>query len=195
MVNLLDDRELEKQSNFETYKRLEMIIEEKVEFGDGHILVSSSNSIIHNLLIKRISRKLDKYLNHKGYDSFTQSIEIRLDRGEKIYRFKPDIFVFCKDQLNMVDQSIKGTPPLIFEVVSKSNATNDTVYKRKYYADCGILEYCLVYEDCSIEQLKLEDGMYRVINILKKEEIYNSIAFPGVNFKLNDIFLELEIYR
>jgi len=54
----LTNRELEKQSNFETYKRLEMIIEEKVEFGDGHILVSSSNSIIHNLLIKRISRKL-----------------------------------------------------------------------------------------------------------------------------------------
>ncbi|MFR5266817.1 hypothetical protein, partial [Clostridium sp.] len=66
MVNLLDDRELEKQSNFETYKRLEMIIEEKVEFEDGHILVSSLNSIIHNLLIKRISRNLDKYLNPKG---------------------------------------------------------------------------------------------------------------------------------
>ncbi|WP_055068992.1 Uma2 family endonuclease [Clostridium massiliamazoniense] len=189
---LLDDREFEKQSNFETYKRLEREREEKVEFGNGHILMSSSTSIIHNLLIKRISRNLDKYLNPKGCDSFTESIEIILDRDEKIYRFKPDIFVFCKDQLNMVGQSIKGTPPLIFEVVSKSN---DTVYKRKYYADCGVLEYCLVYQDGSIEQLRLEDGMYRVINILKKDDIYNSIAFPGVNFKLKDIFSELEIYR
>ena len=195
MVNLLDDRELEKQSNFETYKKLEISVGKKVEFGNGHILMSSSTSIIHNLLIKRISRNLDKYLNPKGCDSFTESIEIILDRDEKIYRFKPDIFVFCKDQLNMVGQSIKGTPPLIFEVVSKSNSNHDTVYKRKYYADCGVLEYCLVYQDGSIEQLRLEDGMYRVINILKKDDIYNSIAFPGINFKLNGIFSELEIYR
>ena len=195
MVNLLYDRELEKQSNFETYKRLEMIIEEKVEFEDGHILVSSLNSIIHNLLIKRISRNLDKYLNPKGCDSFTESIEIILDKDEKIYRFKPDIFILSKDQLNIVGQSIKGTPSLIFEVISKSNFIHDTVYKRKYYADCGVLEYCLVYQDGSIEQLRLEEGMYRVINILKENDIYNSIAFPGVNFKLNDIFLELEIYR
>ena len=194
-MNLLDDRELEKQSNFETYKRLEMIIEEKVEFEDGHILVSSLNSIIHNLLIKRISRNLDKYLNPKGCDSFTESIEIILDKDEKIYRFKPDIFILSKDQLNIVGQSIKETPSLIFEVISKSNFIHDTVYKRKYYADCGVLEYCLVYQDGSIEQLRLEEGMYRVINILKENDIYNSIAFPGVNFKLNDIFLELEIYR
>ena len=192
---LLDDREFEKQSNFETYKIFEKDREEKVEFGNGHILMSSSTSIIHNLLIKRISRNLDKYLNPKGCDSFTESIEIILDKDEKIYRFKPDIFIFCKDQLNMVGQSIKGIPPLIFEVVSKSNSNHDTVYKRKYYADCGVLEYCLVYQDGSIEQLRLEDGMYRVINILKQDDIYNSIAFPGVKFKLNDIFLDLEIYR
>lgn len=194
-MKLLDDKEFEKELNFETYKKLERVRDEKVEFSNGHILISSSTSIIHNLIIKRISRNLDRYLNPKGYESLTESVELILDRDEKIYRFKPDIFVLGKEQLNIVGQSIKGTPPLIFEVVSKSNATNDTVYKRKYYADCGILEYCLVYEDCSIEQLKLEDGMYRVINILKKEDIYNSIAFPGVNFKLNDIFSEVEIYR
>lgn len=192
---LLDDREFEKQSNFETYKRLEKDMEEKVEFGDGHILMSSSTSIIHNLLIKRISRKLDEYLNPKGFDSFTEAIEVILDKENKIYRFKPDIFIFCKDQLNMVGQSIKGTPPLIFEVISKSNSNHDTVYKRKYYADCGVLEYCLVYQDGSIEQLRLEDGMYRVINILKENDMYNSIAFPGLNFNLNDIFAELDIYR
>ena len=194
-MKLLDDKEFEKELNFETYKKLEWVRDEKMEFSNGHILISSSTSIIHNLIIKRISRNLDRYLNPKGYESLTESVELILDRDEKIYRFKPDIFVLGKEQLNIVGQSIKGTPPLIFEVVSKSNATNDTVYKRKYYADCRILEYCLVYEDCSIEQLKLEDGMYRVINILKKEDIYNSIAFPGVNFKLNDIFSEVEIYR
>ena len=194
-MKLLDDREFEKQSNFETYKKLEISVGKKVEFGNGHILMSSPTSIIHNLLIKRISRNLDKYLNPKGCDSFTESIEIIVDKDEKIYRFKPDIFILLKEQLNIVGQSIKGTPSLIFEVISKSNFIHDTVYKRKYYADCGVLEYCLVYQDGSIEQLRLEEGMYRVINILKKEEIYNSIAFPGVNFKLNDIFLELEIYR
>ena len=194
-MKLLDDKEFEKELNFETYKKLEWVRDEKMEFSNGHILISSSTSIIHNLIIKRISRNLDRYLNPKGYESLTESVELILDRDEKIYRFKPDIFVFCKDQLNMVDQSIKGTPSLIFEVISKSNFNHDTVYKRKYYADCGVWEYCLVYQDGSIEQLRLEEGMYRVINILKENDIYNSIAFPGVNFKLNDIFLELEIYR
>ena len=133
--------------------------------------MSSSTSIIHNLLIKRISRNLDKYLNTKRCDSFTESIEIILDRDEKIYRFKPDIFILSKDQLNIVGQSIKGTSSLIFEVISKSNSNHDIVYKRKYYADCGVLEYCLVSQDRSIEQLRLEEGMYRVINILKENDI------------------------
>lgn len=150
-MKLLDDREFEKQSNFETYKKLEISVGKKVEFGNGHILMSSPTSIIHNLLIKRISRNLDKYLNPKGCDSFTESIEFILDKDEKIYRFKPDIFILLKDQLNIVGQSIKGTPSLIFEVISKSNFIHDTVYKRKYYADCGVLEYCLVYQDGSIE--------------------------------------------
>ncbi|MFR5267390.1 hypothetical protein, partial [Clostridium sp.] len=65
-MKLLDDREFEKQSNFETYKKLEISVGKKVEFGNGHILMSSPTSIIHNLLIKRISRNLDKYLNPKG---------------------------------------------------------------------------------------------------------------------------------
>lgn len=36
--------------------------------------------------------------------------------------------------------------------------------------------------------------MYRVINILKENDIYNSIAYPEVILKLKDIFKELNIY-
>lgn len=36
-MKLLDDREFEKQSNFETYQKLERSTRKKVEFGDGYI--------------------------------------------------------------------------------------------------------------------------------------------------------------
>ena len=44
-MKLLDDREFERQSNFETYKKLEISTGKKVEFGNGHILMSSPTSI------------------------------------------------------------------------------------------------------------------------------------------------------
>lgn len=191
---LLDDRNFEKHSNFETFKRLDNDMEEKIEFGDGHILISSSTSIIHNILIKRISREIDKVLSLKGCESFTEAIELIMDVEDKIYRFKPDLFILCKENLNLVGQSIKSVPPLIFEVVSSSNANHDTVYKRKYYADCGVIEYCLVYQDGTIEQLRLIDNMYRTVSVLT-DGIYKSISFPTVTFDVSIIFQDLDIYK
>lgn len=191
---LLYDREFEKNSNFETFKKLDKDMEERVEFGDGHILMSSSTSIVHNILIKRISREIDRKLSPKGCETFSESIELIMDIDDKIYRFKPDLFVLCKENLNLIGQSIKSVPPLIFEVVSSSNANHDTVYKRKYYADCGVIEYCLVYQDGTIEQLKLVDGMYRTICVLS-EGLYKSVAFPTIEFDISNIFSELDIYR
>ena len=193
-MSLLDDRNFEKHSNFETFKRLDKDMEEKIEFGDGHILMSSSTSIIHNILIKRISRELDKVLSSKGCESFTEAIELIMDVDDKIYRFKPDLFILCKENLNLVGQSIKSVPPLIFEVVSSSNANHDTVYKRKYYADCGVIEYCLVYQDGTIEQLRLIDNMYRTVSVLN-DGVYKSIAFPTVTFDVSTIFQDLDIYK
>lgn len=189
-----DDKDFMKHANFETFKMLDKNMEEKIEFGDGHILMSSSTSIIHNILIKRISREIDKSLAAKGCESFTEAIELIMDCCDKIYRFKPDLFVLCKDNINLVGQSIKSVPPLIFEVVSNSNANHDTVYKRKYYADCGVIEYCLVYQDGTIEQLKLMDNMYRTVAVLS-DGIYKSISFPDVTFDVSNIFFDLDIYR
>ncbi|MGL5616850.1 MAG: Uma2 family endonuclease [Sarcina sp.] len=56
-------------------------------------------------------------------------------------RVKPDVFVVCKDinkEFNKIGQSFLTIPSLIFEVVSHSNASLDTITKMELYAKAGI---------------------------------------------------------
>ena len=183
------------QANLKVYETLENSSYKKVEYGNGVVLISPKTSINHNIIIKRINIELDKYFRKTPCESFSEMIEIIMDIDNREYRFKPDIFIMCKDKdigkFNRKGQSLVGVPKLIFEVVSPSNASHDTVYKRKFYADCGVEEYNLVYQNGEIEQLRLEDSVYRN-NENYKDGRYKSIAFEGLNFDLEDIFYDLE---
>lgn len=196
MPNL--DRDYEKEfmidGNLEAYKNLEKSHNGKVEYANGTILLSSSTSINHNILVQRLIINLNNFFRGKECRVFSEAIEVIIDFDNSKYNFKPDVFVMCKGEdgkFNKKGQSLLGVPKLIFEVVSKGNANHDTLYKRKAYAECGVEEYCLVYQDGRLEQLELNSDFYEPNGFFKSGE-YSSLAFEGLKFNIDELFEDLE---
>ncbi|MGL4992216.1 MAG: Uma2 family endonuclease [Sarcina sp.] len=160
-----------------------------VELIDNHIYWNNFNSKIHNKLTMRLSAEFDKYFRDKPCEVYSEQIEVIL--GDN--KIKPDIFVVCgeNEKINSKGESILTIPKLIIEVVSKSNASLDTITKMDLYSRYLIEEYCLIYQDGSIVQMILEDGIYRANKIYTKDTVYISTTFPNIKIDLSDIFYGL----
>lgn len=188
------DIDLMTTGNLKAFENLEKSSNDKVEYCNGTILLSSGTSLKHNLIVRKLNFLLYNYFKNKPCKVFSESIEIIMKNEERIYKFKPDVVVMCKDEktgeFNKEGESLIGTPKLIFEVVSKSNAKHDIIYKRNAYGDCGVLEYCLVYQDGKVEQLKLENDFYETYNLYTTSE-YKSIAYDDLSFSIEELFEDI----
>ncbi|MGL5575604.1 MAG: Uma2 family endonuclease [Sarcina sp.] len=178
----------EKQLNNEViYEELCKSFDGKVELIDGEVVCSSFTSMNHNKITIGISGKIQDFLFGKSYEVYSEQIELLL--GDD--KFKPDIFVVCPKENNEIKkkgESILEIPAVIFEVVSDSNASLDTIKKMYLYAIHGIKEYNLVYQDGTLTQYKLFGDYYRPFKIYNKKDIYKSIELKGLEIDLNRIF-------
>ncbi|MGL5417527.1 MAG: Uma2 family endonuclease [Clostridium sp.] len=157
-----------------------------VELIDSEIYYSSFTSKAHNKIATRIAAKLDDHFYSTPSVVYSEQIEVILDEN----KVKPDVFVVCPedDSIKTKGDSILTVPTLIFEVVSKSNASLDTLTKMELYARYKVEEYCLVYQDGSVVQLILEDNLFRPVKVYNPNDTYTSLAFPNLSFPLDRIF-------
>ena len=162
-----------------------------LEYINGYIEAKSFSSMKHNKIVTRINGEVDRFLRKKPCEVFSEQIEVIL--GEN--RVKPDVFVVCKKdgKFSKVGQSFLTIPSLIFEVVSHSNASLDTITKMELYAKFGIREYNLVYQEGLVYQYVLNEfGSYYPVNSYKIDDKYESVAIDGLNIELEDIFENLD---
>ncbi len=75
---------------------------------------------------------------------------------------EPDILFVKKEHLAIIgDQYVEGTPDLIVEILSPSNAPYDRETKFKLYQTAGVSEYWLVdYQAKTVEVYILMEGVY-----------------------------------
>lgn len=184
-------------STLSDYENLcESVKEQKVEFSNGEILLSSSTSIAHNIIVQNISKSINDKLDTTKCRAFSEMIEIAIDKENgEIYRYKPDIFVVCKNKEGSFErrgQSFIAVPHLVFEVVSKSNFRDDIIVKRDSYARIGIREYNLVHQDGRIEQLELSGEYYITKKLYELNDVYKSFVFENLEINLNSIFDGIE---
>ena len=181
-------KELEPRYTLEEFLEEENNSEYPLEYVNGYIYAKSFSSIKHNKIVNRINNKVDNYLLGKPCDVFSEQIEVILGSD----RVKPDIFVICKkgdEKVKTLGQSFLTIPSLIFEVVSPSNASLDTVTKMELYAKFGIPEYNLVYQEGEIHQYKLNEyNVYYLNKSYKIGDFYKSIELESLEIKIEDIF-------
>ena len=161
-----------------------------VELIDNEIYYSSFTSKTHNKITMRFTAKLDDFFYKKHCEVYSEQIEVILDES----KVKPDVFVVCSKNeiIKTKGESIIIVPSLIIEVVSKGNASLDTLTKMELYARYGVEEYCLVYQDGSLVQLKLEENLFRTIKVYERNDIYKSIKFEGLEIDLARVFYDID---
>ena len=111
----------------------------KYEVVRGELFVTPAPSRAHQLVIARLSRILDRYVDEQGLGVVHQARAIVRRRGSES---EPDLFVDSGDATNWNDAP---TPLLVVEVHSRTTRRRDLNQKRAYYLDdVGVPEYWMV---------------------------------------------------
>lgn len=181
---LLDDH---KFYTYQEFLNITKDSKDKIEFHNGKILNMSPTSIRHNKITTNITFELKSFFKGSKCDVYSEQVSVLFESENQKNEFLPDVFVVCEDSKTRGEKFI--TPPkLIFEVVSKQYASNDYFVKAEAYQNFGVLEYNIVEQNGHIVQYGLEDGKYLIKNTYHLGDVYSSIIFTDLKFKLDDIF-------
>lgn len=102
----------------------------------------------------------------------------------------PDVAVYC-DKEQIFKRGFLGVPQLIVEVLSPSNADNDTIKKKEIYEEFGVPEYWIASPmSQKIYIYNLENERYKLkgeYNFL--EEVVKSSRFEDLIIDIKDVEL------
>ncbi len=95
------------------------------------------------------------------------------------------------DQSKLDEQGCLGSPDLIIEIVSESNAKRDIQEKYELYEENGVLEYWIVrpYEN-TIQQFYLENEKYVLKKTYFSDDKISPIILPDFSIDLAEVFEE-----
>ncbi|MGL5415025.1 MAG: Uma2 family endonuclease [Clostridium sp.] len=159
----------------------------KAEFDNGFIFLSSNTSISHNRIKGKLLSSLNNFLKGSDCETFDEQIEVIFRSEEEVYKYKPDVFVMCREKRTK-GESFIDSPILIFEIISKSTASHDYITKLAVYQKFKVLEYNIVEQSGKIIQYVLEDDKYVIKDVYKNNDVFVSESLKGFEIKLDDIF-------
>jgi Uma2 family endonuclease len=103
---------------------------------------------------------------------------------------EPDILFVKKERLDIIGkQYVEGTPDLIVEILSPSNASYDRETKFKVYQDAGVPEYWLVdYEVRTVEVFTLVESVYTLLGRYAGDDVVSSAQLADFKITVNSLF-------
>jgi Uma2 family endonuclease len=134
----------------------------RYEVIDGVLYMTTAPSYFHQWIIRQISLSLIEQLDRTGAGLTAWSpIGLFMPGCDPV---QPDIVFVRTTDLGIIhDRRINGVPALLVEVLSPSNAEQDTEVKRRAYARAGVPEYWIVRPEtrdvlvCSRPELTLDN--------------------------------------
>ena len=137
--------------------------EQRYETINGKIVMMSSASVHHNIILGNLYSIFNHYLRGKNCKAI---IDVNLFIS-KDNTFRPDLMVVCNKSF-IKPTSIIGPPAIVVEILSPSTEKTDKICKMKLYQEFNINEYWLINPfSKSIEIYILENDIYVL------HEIYN----------------------
>jgi Uma2 family endonuclease len=115
----------------------------RYEVIDGILYMTTVPSTFHQWIVRQIMRLFFTTIDDQGVGLTVFSpIELFMPGCDPV---QPDIIVVRFKDLHIFhDRRINGVPTLLIEVLSPSNAVQDTETKRDAYARAGVPEYWIV---------------------------------------------------
>lgn len=127
----------------------------KEEWIDGVIMISPRPHYNHMELEKRIGFSLENYFKGSCKVAIENALFLTKENPSEVKKdlvklknlvkgkgaeLVPDVAIYC-DKEQIFKRGFLGIPQLVVEVISPSNAEDDTIKKRGIYEEFGVPEY------------------------------------------------------
>ncbi len=145
----------------------------KYELIDGIICMSPSPTFEHQKIASRLVIELGNFFLDRDC-TVVHELDVRV--GNDVFR--PDVMVFCDENLEL--------PEIVIEVLSPSTAKRDLGIKVAKYEQAGIKEYWIV--DIKSRTVIVHDYVNEVSAILTADELLSSKLYPEMQIEIAKFF-------
>ncbi len=172
---------------FEEYLEFEERSEIRHEFVNNQLIPMPGTTDYHNQICQNLSFLLRILLKSQGFRIFVEGVKVQI-KHVRDYTY-PDVFV-TSDPRDLEDRYIKKFPSVIFEVISKTSRTEDSVDKFIRYKNIESLQnYLLVDSEKMLVEVRVkgENGDWESETYLP-----SNIRFPvpslGIELSFEDVY-------
>lgn len=174
---------------------LQWKFEERLELFRGKIFKLSAPNTKHQVIAGNLFYLTKSFLSKHECQVFIAPFDVRLPRknrkkdNEITTVVQPDICIVC-DPSKIDDRGCCGAPDLIVEILSPGNSKKEIKLKYQLYEEAGVKEYWIVNpaEENIVAFILNEQGKFSGLKMYAGEDIIQSIAVPGLNVNLTEIF-------
>ena len=165
--------------------------EERVELLKGKLFKMSAPSINHQRVSRKLSTKIDNYLEGKRCEVFSAPFDVVLKNpnGEDNTVLQPDLCVVCDPEKLADGKRCYGAPDWVLEIVSPSNVEKELSKKMHIYEEAGVAEYWVLRpEEKELDIFVLQDNGYIGLKPRFAREVVSPQKFPDLQINLSEIF-------
>ena len=165
--------------------------EERVELLKGKLFKMSAPSINHQRVSRKLSTKIDNYLEGKRCEVFSAPFDVVLKNpnGEDNTVLQPDLCVVCDPKKLADGKRCYGAPDWVLEIVSPSNVEKELSKKMHIYEEAGVAEYWVLRpEEKELDIFVLQDNGYIGLKPRFAGEVVSPQKFPDLQINLSEIF-------
>ena len=165
-------------------------LREKMELDDGELYIMPRPRRLHQFLLGRLYLLISLYINSFERPPAEVSIDlVAILSQEPRLAMIPDLAVVLDNRSDIfVDGYAEGAPDIVVEILS-NNRNRDLIYKRRIYAEAGILEYWIVDpRHDTVILLELDGGEYVERAVLTAADTLTTPLLPGLSIHLADVF-------
>src|SRR5262245_13571901 len=138
------------------------------EVVNGELKVMPPPKVKHTLVVHALRRIIERQLNTESIYVLDTLFGLVVRRDPLTTRV-PDLAIFRKESMVVVDDYIRSAPDLAVEVLSPSNTRSERESKLSDYASLGVPEaWVLSPEARTVEVLLLENGKLQTVHTLRE---------------------------
>jgi Uma2 family endonuclease len=163
------------------------VTEGREEVVDGEIQIMPAPKSDHAYIVENLVADFMRQLDRKQYRVLSGNFGLIIRTAPFTSR-TPDLAIFERATIVVVDGYFRSAPQLAIEVLSPSETRRMTERKLRDYESIGLEEVWLISpEAATVEILLLQDGKLRQSQILT-QGILKPKHFPGVQIDISGIW-------
>ncbi len=161
----------------------------RYELIDGELTMAPSPDYFHQKSSHQLDRLIGNYLDANPIgEIFTAPFDVYLGTLNAV---QPDLVYISNENRSVLRSRIHGTPDLVIEILSPSNAQLDLGRKRQIYQEHRVREIWYIYPQArkiAVERLDDTGSGYGPKQEYTEDSILTTPLMPGLELSLANIF-------